>query len=155
MLRGVEVNVGVNVAGGMAATVCVEAALAVWAMNVPIALGSSGGMGVGVTNPGTHPISRDRIVKHISNFIFGDAIFPLGTGSCLFHDLFHASNRAALQPDLDPVWMRWGFCKNVLHNATGQLAGALILFQDDQYGHARFDGGAGLSIHRIPSMAGV
>lgn len=40
-----------------------------------------------------------------------------------------------------------GFCKNVFDHTFGQLARALILLQDDEHGHARFDGRTGLSIH--------
>ena len=69
----------------------------------------------------------------------------------LFYDLFYASNGAALQPDFDPMRMRWGFCENILHNAPGQFAGALILFQDDQHGQAGFDGGARLPVHKVLS----
>ncbi len=72
--------VGVKVEGGIATTVCVEAALAVCTINVPIALGSSGGMGVGVIKDGTHPMISDRVVRQINSFIFGDAIFPLDGG---------------------------------------------------------------------------
>ena len=69
--------VAVNVAGGMANMVCVEAASAVCTINVPIALGSRGGIGVGVINAGVHPMSRDRVVKQVSSFILGDAMVPL------------------------------------------------------------------------------
>lgn len=42
-----------------------------------------------------------------------------------------------------------GFGENVFHNAFGQFARTLILFQDDEYGYAGLDGGAGLSVHYI------
>jgi hypothetical protein len=32
-------------------------------------------MGVGVTKDGTHPMSSDRVVKQVSNFILGDTMF--------------------------------------------------------------------------------
>ena len=37
--------------------------------------------------------------------------------------------------------------ENILDDAFGQLARALVLFQDDKHGDAGFDIGAGLSVH--------
>jgi hypothetical protein len=47
------------------------------------------------------------------------------------------------------MWMRGRFCENVLHDASGQFACMLILFENDQHGHTGFDGRTGFSIHRI------
>ena len=52
VLRGVEVKVAVRVAGGMAATVCVDAALAVCAISRLIELGSVVARGIGVGSDG-------------------------------------------------------------------------------------------------------
>jgi hypothetical protein len=65
----------------------------------------------------------------------------------LAHDLFHTSNQSTLQTDFDPMRMSPGFCENIFHNAFRQFTRALILLQDDEDSHARFDGGASLSIH--------
>ena len=47
------------------------------------------------------------------------------------------------------MWMIWGFGENIFDNTPGKLAGALILFQHNEYGHAGFNVGAGLPIRRI------
>lgn len=65
----------------------------------------------------------------------------------LDNDLLYAPHRPALQTDLDPVRMGRRLGENLLHNPPGQLARALILLEDDQDGHAGFDGRAGLSVH--------
>ena len=77
MSRGVGVREAVEVGGGSAVIVWLDAASAVCTMNVPIALGSSGGMGVGVAKDGTHPIINDRIVKQVNSFVPVSAMFPL------------------------------------------------------------------------------
>lgn len=43
------------------------------------------------------------------------------------------------------MWVGRGFGENVLDDALRQFAGALVLFEDDQHGHARFDVRASLS----------
>jgi hypothetical protein len=45
------------------------------------------------------------------------------------------------------MWMIRGLGENILDNAFGQFAGALVLFQDNEYGHAWFDVCASLPIH--------
>lgn len=45
------------------------------------------------------------------------------------------------------MWMVGRFGENILDDAPGQLARALILLEDDEHGHAGFNGRAGLSIH--------
>jgi hypothetical protein len=72
------------------------------------------------------------------------------TGFCptLTHDLLDASHGSAFQTDFDPMRMRWGFGEDIFHNSLRQFAGALILLQDDEHGHARFNFGASLSIHK-------
>ena len=76
MFRGVGVKVAVEVNVGIAATVCTDAASAVWAINELIAFGSNGGMGVGVANEGTQPTTSIRIMNQMNNFILMDAMFP-------------------------------------------------------------------------------
>ncbi len=119
VLRGVNVRVGVKGTGGSAATVCVAAASAVCTINVPIAFGSSGGIGVGPIKVGTHPIKRDRVMQQISSFVLDDVMFPLCSRD-MFHDLFynffHAPNGSTLQTDFDPMRVRWRFRKNIFHN---------------------------------------
>ena len=67
----------------------------------------------------------------------------------LADDLLDTSHRPALQPDLDPMRMGRRLCEDVFDNAFSQLAGALILLEDNQHGHARLDGRAGLSVHDL------
>ena len=45
--------------------------------------------------------------------------------------------------------MGWGFGENVLDNTLRQFASALILLQDNEHGHAGFEGGASLSVHKM------
>jgi len=45
------------------------------------------------------------------------------------------------------MWMVGRFGEDILDDAPGQLARALILLEDDEHGHAGFNGRAGLSIH--------
>jgi len=59
----------------MAASVSTEAASAVWTMNRLTALGSSGGMGVGVARDGMHPMINDKVMNQINSFILVVAIF--------------------------------------------------------------------------------
>ena len=75
VFRGVDVKVAIEVDAGITASVCAEAALAVCTINVPIALGSSGGMGVGVAREGTHPIINEKVIDQINSFILGAAMF--------------------------------------------------------------------------------
>jgi hypothetical protein len=79
VFRGVGVNVAVEVDGGMAVTVCADAASAVWAMNIFIAFESRGGIGVGVANEGTHPIISARVMNPITSFILTAVMFPLNS----------------------------------------------------------------------------
>lgn len=72
---GVEVAVGIGVNVGTAACVCRNAASAVCAITMLIALGSSGGIGVGVARTGTQPAIKVRAVKKINNLIFDVGIF--------------------------------------------------------------------------------
>ena len=75
MGSGVKVFLGVDVkvaVGGMAAIVCVDAALAVCAMNRLIAFGSS--VGTGVTMTGAHAIINIRVISQINIFLPGMAI---------------------------------------------------------------------------------
>jgi hypothetical protein len=44
-----------------------------------------------------------------------------------------------------------GFGQYIFYNPSCQFTRTLILFQDDQHGHARFDIGAGLSVHGVSS----
>jgi hypothetical protein len=60
------------------------------------------------------------------------------------YDLFHASHLPILQTDFDAMRVMRGFGKDIFDNASGQFAGALILFQDDQDSHAWLYLGAGL-----------
>ena len=149
MLRGVGVKVAVEVAGGMAAIVCVDAAAAVCTINVPIAFGSSGGMGVGVIKVGTHPMIKDRVVKQINSFILDDAILPLVSRDdvLLFYNLFYTSNGSTFQADFDPVRMGRGFRQDVPDRPRGQRPRALILLQDDHDLHAGRDVVANASVH--------
>jgi len=50
----------------------------------------------------------------------------------LLHNLFDSSHFPALQTDFDAMRMIRGLGKDILDDAFRQLAGALILFQDDQ-----------------------
>ena len=70
----------------------------------------------------------------------------------LRHNLFHAPDLPALQTDLDAVRMIRGLGEDVLDDAFRQLAGALILFQDDQDLHPWFDVRADLTIHNLYSF---
>jgi len=65
------------------------------------------------------------------------------------HDLFYASNLSIHQADLDSMRVIRRLGEYIFHNALGQFARALILFKNDQYGHAGFDVGAGLSVHGL------
>ena len=67
VFRGVGVNVSVGV-GGIATKVCVDAALAVCAMNVLIAPGSRVGTGGGAEKVGTHAMTTARMVNQRRNF---------------------------------------------------------------------------------------
>jgi hypothetical protein len=69
VLRGVGVEVAV---GGIAACVRVDAAFAVWAMNVLIVFGSRGG--TGVTMDGAHAMIRIKIMNQRNNFFPGALI---------------------------------------------------------------------------------
>ena len=53
--------------------VCVDATAAVWAMNVLIAFGSSGG--TGVMAAGTHAMTSAKIINQGKSFFTGDCIF--------------------------------------------------------------------------------
>src|SRR5215213_8434664 len=64
----VGVKLGVNVADGMAAAVCVEAALTVWAINVLTAPGLTVGT-AGAANVGTHAMISIRAISQIINFV--------------------------------------------------------------------------------------
>ena len=76
VLRGVAVKVAVGVAVGLAAEVWVEAALAVCAIIVPIALGSTVGMD-GAASVGTQAMTAARAVSQNRNLVLRIAIFPL------------------------------------------------------------------------------
>ena len=69
MLRGVEVMVAVSVAGGMAATVCVEAALAVCAINWLIEFGSVVARGTGVGRAGAQARISVSVMNQRDNFL--------------------------------------------------------------------------------------
>jgi hypothetical protein len=120
VLRGVAVKVAVAVEVGMAASVWTEAASEVCNIYRFTALGSSGGMGVGVTKVGTHETIKLIMIEQRKNLVFGKVI-------CLY-DFLDASNRAALQPDFDPMGMRRGFGENLFHHPSGQSTCALVLF---------------------------
>ena len=47
------------------------------------------------------------------------------------------------------MWMGRRLGENLLDDAAGEFARALILFQDDEHGHPRFDIRAGLSVHEV------
>src|SRR6266498_5237477 len=66
----------------------------------------------------------------------------------LFYNLFHAANCSTLQTDLNAMRMSRRFCENIFHDTFGQFACTLILLQDDQHSHTRFDGRASLSVHK-------
>ncbi len=93
MLRGVGVRVAVEVKGGNASIVWVEATSAVCTINVSMAFGSSGGIGVGVTKEGAHPTINDRAIKQVSSFILGDAMLPL-----VNRDIFYDSTISFTRP---------------------------------------------------------
>ena len=76
VLRGVGVCVAVDVEVGKAAAVCVEAALAVCAMNVFTWFGSAVGRS-GVPNDGAHAMISARIANQNRNFTVRVDIFPL------------------------------------------------------------------------------
>lgn len=127
VLRGVDVRVGV---GGMATKVCVAAAADVNAMDVLIAFGSRGGMGVAIV--GTHAITSASVISQLNIFVLRDNEFlrmtkAIATDSRI-DDLFHTSHLPILQADFDSVRMVRGLGEYILHNATGQFACALILF---------------------------
>jgi hypothetical protein len=103
------------------------------------------GMGGGVGNIGPG-MPQLKAINTIAN--------ARKKGRCLFissllHDLFDSSHLPIHQADLDAVRMIWRLGENILDDAFGQFACALILFQDDQHGHAGFDAGAGLSVHPV------
>jgi hypothetical protein len=67
----VGVTEGVSVEEGTRAAVCVEAALTVCAMNVPMASGSSvGTAGDPIPNAGTHARISASVDNQITNFVF-------------------------------------------------------------------------------------
>ena len=67
----------------------------------------------------------------------------------LFHDLLYAPHLSILQADLDAVRVGRRAGQDILHDAFGELAGRLILLEDDQNGHAGFDVGADRAIHGL------
>jgi hypothetical protein len=70
----------------------------------------------------------------------------IGQYSCI-QDLFDPADYAALQAHLDAVRMRGGSRKNILDDAFGQFAGALILFLDDPHTRSRFNIRSVIHIH--------
>src|ERR1043165_1895590 len=77
VFRGVGVKVAVGVEGGIAASVCMDAASAVCPIIKSIAFESSGGIAVGLGIAGTHPISNARIMNQIDSFPLDDVMFLL------------------------------------------------------------------------------
>jgi hypothetical protein len=77
----VGVTEGVSVEEGMTAAVCVDAALTVCAMNVPMILGSTvATAGVPMLNAGMHARISARDEIQITNFVLGAAtIFSSST----------------------------------------------------------------------------
>ena len=69
VFRGVAVRVAVNVDGGMAATVCVDAAFAVCAISILMALESVVGRGTGVGRAGTQARISVRVMNQRINFL--------------------------------------------------------------------------------------
>lgn len=65
------------------------------------------------------------------------------------HDFLYAPHGAALQTDLDAMWMRGRLGQDLPDDSFGQFTRALILLEDDQHRHAGFDLRAGLSIHQV------
>lgn len=49
----------------------------------------------------------------------------------LLVDFLYPTDCPAVQPHFDAMRMRGRFCEDILHNAVGQPAGTLILFQHD------------------------
>ena len=74
---GVGVDVLVEVSEGIAAAVCVDAALAVWTIKVLIAFGSVVGAVAGDAKVGTHAMMSASAVNQIRYFVLGTAIMPL------------------------------------------------------------------------------
>ena len=75
-------------------------------------------------------------------------IFLLGV---VIYDLFDTPHLPTFQADLDSMRMMWRFGEDLFDDALGQFASALILLQDDEHGHARFDIGSGLAVHNFIS----
>jgi hypothetical protein len=73
----VLVKVGAAVSVGRAAIVCTEETSAVCATKVPIALGSRGGIGVGVIKDGAQETVRIKLSEKISNLILDNAMFSM------------------------------------------------------------------------------
>jgi len=63
----------------------------------------------------------------------------------VYNNFFDAPNSTAFQTDFDPVRVCRRPGKNIPDNTFGQFSAALILFEYDQHGHARFDIGTGLA----------
>ena len=83
-MRGVEVKVAVSVAGGMAATVCVDAALAVCAISRLIELGSVVAIGTGVGRAGTQARISVSVMsqrKYFLRYVVIDVLVQL-SGIC-------------------------------------------------------------------------
>lgn len=92
VFRGVAVEVAVNVDGGIAATVCVDAALAVCAINRLIELGSLVEIGTGVGRAGAHARISERVMNQ-RNILF----------RCVVIDIF---NYQGFMQDVQVVGLR-------------------------------------------------
>lgn len=66
---------------------------------------------------------------------------------CRGKNFFYSAYDSVLQHDFDSVGMVGRFRENLLHDAFGQLAGALILLFYDPDTHSRSYVGASLSVH--------
>ncbi len=73
-------------------------------------------------------------------------------GAWFLHNLLHPSDLTALQTDLDAMRMIRGFRQNILDDAFGQFARALVLFPDDEHEQAGFDMNTSLTIHRFQGL---
>ena len=71
--------------------------------------------------------------------------------ACL-HNRLYASHCACLEPDLDAARVEGGCCQNVLHDATGQSPGPLVVLLRDVHPEPWLDVFAVLTVHACASF---
>jgi hypothetical protein len=67
-------------------------------------------------------------------------------------NFLHATNLSVGEPDLDPVRVKFRVGQQVLDDADGLFAGALILFEDDRDAQSGANIISVFSVHNLPKM---